>query len=544
MRTILILKTLFLTLILTALGTTAQAVDMTGTWTGDETCKCFNDVVGKSTEKYTDEVIRVSQDGTDLNIEAYGELFNGNVINDPKRDRKGEASLISCNADPADNASFGELGRAKVWAKSNGGGKMVIDSLWNSQENELCHCRARFRRVDTVDPEISDCSEARASRIDSWHDAMLGMPPDSDGCHEVTHPSMEWEEVGCDEAKILDSASGRRVTDAAHRSPSTRSVGFEKDFVVKNAGGYFTQVTGSFENVIGVTSITDHAGTNESPDKWTLQLNTNVFDTPKCEGLGFCFGWQQAIYAHQGQESQGELFILSWLIAVISEENGRTCPPGWKASATGHFLDDGCYRSSPVKSVPAVAVSELEHVHLTKVSGLKGEFVILRVDDTLHANAAPAEFQVDDEMLGLYKNWKSAEFNVFGNDFTWSEAVFSDNSSINVTLTVDSYEGGHITCERGGVNDASNNLTLRGECSQVAHSTTPTYHFTQDNFPREVVEYSGSCSVPSTPCNFMTTECRAYMKCRCKADELPLILGTGQYRNDYSNLCKYAVNWD
>ena len=542
MQAILMLRTLVLTLILMGLGATAQAVDMTGTWTGNETCRCFNDVVGKFTEQYNHEVMKIAQDGTDLNIEAYGELFNGNVIDDPKREYKGEASLIACNTDPADNMSFGELGRAKVSARANGRGKMVIDSLWNPQENELCECRARFRRVDTADPEISDCSEARASRIDSWHDVMLDMPPDSDGCHQVTHPSMEWEEVGCDEAKIGNPAYGRRVTDAAPRSQSARNVGFEKDFVVKVEGGYFLGVTGSFENVIGVTSITDHAGTNQSPDKWTLQLNSGAQDSPNCEEYGddFCFGWQQVIYANQGQGSQGELFILSWMV----EETPENCPSGWKPSPPGHWVGGGCYRSSPVSSVPAVAVSELEHVHLTRVSTASAQFGFLRVDDTIHVNAAPAVSETYDEIPGAHKHWKRAEFNIFGNDFTWSEAVFNDNSSINVALTVDGHVGGNITCERGGMNDASNSLTLRGECSQVPHSTPPTYHFTQDNLPVEVVEYSGSCAVPSKPCNTMTTACRAYMKCRCKAEEVPLILGSGQYRNDYSNLCKYAVDWD
>jgi len=85
---ILMLKTLVLILILTALGTTAQAVDMTGTWIGNETCRCFNDVVGKVTEQYSDEVMKIAQEGTDLNIEAYGELFNGNVIASDPWERK------------------------------------------------------------------------------------------------------------------------------------------------------------------------------------------------------------------------------------------------------------------------------------------------------------------------------------------------------------------------------------------------------------------------------------------------------------------------
>ena len=471
MRTILMLRTLVLSLILTGLGTTAQAVDMTGTWTGKETCTCFNDVAGKSTEHYSDEVMKIAQDGTDLNIEAYGELFNGNVINDPKREHKGEASVIACNTDPADNASFGELGRAKVSAKANGRGKMVINSLWTPQENELCQCRARFRRVDLEDPEIGDCSEAQESRVDAWHRAMIDMPPDTHGCHELIHPSMEWEEVGCDEAKIGNSAYGRGVTDVAPRAQSARLVGVANDYLVRVKDGYFTQVTGSFENVIGVTSITDHAlhqqpGTNPSPDKWTLQLNTNLFHSPKCpEGNGWCLAQQQTIYANQGQGSQGALFIRYWLFGYDAS-GGTSCPSGWTSSG------GSCFRNSSVKSVAAVPVSDLEHVHLSGVSGPTSDHAIMRIDDTLHVHAAPAELQPLDEILGLNQRWTDAEFNIFGHG-SGSNAVFNANSSLNVTLTVDGHTGGHITCERYGSSNETNSLSLPGECAQVPHSTPP-----------------------------------------------------------------------
>ncbi len=54
----------------------------------------------------------------DLNIQAYGELFNGNVIDHPRRDSKGEASLIACHTDPMDNASFGRSGVPKCGQKT------------------------------------------------------------------------------------------------------------------------------------------------------------------------------------------------------------------------------------------------------------------------------------------------------------------------------------------------------------------------------------------------------------------------------------------
>ena len=75
--------TFLVALMIVALGTTAGAVDITGTWEGKETCKCFNNVDGKFTRKLKDEVMGITQSGTDLNIFIFDELFNGNVINDP-----------------------------------------------------------------------------------------------------------------------------------------------------------------------------------------------------------------------------------------------------------------------------------------------------------------------------------------------------------------------------------------------------------------------------------------------------------------------------
>jgi hypothetical protein len=145
-------------LIIVTLGTSAWAVDITGTWSGKEGCKCFNDVDGKVTERFKNEDMRISQNGTDLNILVFGELFNGNVINHPQKDNKGEAAFIACNTDPNNNASFGEIGRAKLSTKSNGNGKFKVESLWNSSKTQICTCKWNFKRTDTQDPSIADCS--------------------------------------------------------------------------------------------------------------------------------------------------------------------------------------------------------------------------------------------------------------------------------------------------------------------------------------------------------------------------------------------------
>jgi len=145
-------------LFIIATGTTASAVDITGTWSGKEKCKCFNSVDGKVTERFKDEEMRITQSGTDLNILAFEELFNGNVINHPQKDKRGEAAFVACNTNPNDNGSFGEIGRAKLSTQNNGNGKFEAESLWNSSQTEICKCKWHFKRTDTEDPSIADCA--------------------------------------------------------------------------------------------------------------------------------------------------------------------------------------------------------------------------------------------------------------------------------------------------------------------------------------------------------------------------------------------------
>ena len=154
--------------------------------------------------------MKVTQDGTDLNIEAYGELFNGNVIDHPRSSSKGEASLIACNTDPTDNASFGEIGRAKVWAKDGGRGRMIVESLWNAGEDEICTCKGNFRRTATTDPEVDDCSGANDD-VDDWHKFMLGVDPPDSGCYTAEYTespwTVEWTEEVCGETSSKRSLS-------------------------------------------------------------------------------------------------------------------------------------------------------------------------------------------------------------------------------------------------------------------------------------------------------------------------------------------------
>lgn len=473
-------RALLLTLVMVVIGTTAEAVDMTGTWVGRERCACFDPVDGKSTERYRDEVMEITQDGTDLNILFFDELYNGNVIDHPSRSSKGEASLIACSTDPTDNARFGEIGRAKVWAKDGGRGKMSIESLWNAQEAQICTCTSRLRRTDPADPEIGDCSDENA--VDAWHAAMLDVSEPPSGCYEAVYPSMEWLSVPCgDDAEADPALPGGRRNSARGYIGQTHDYVLTGDTAADGTVSGFLAVTGSFENIQGVTSITDSVHQTEGGlNYFTLQLNSGRFETAKCEGEGRptnCEGWQQFVYRANGTHP-GKLFIQYWLIHY-NVEGDRTCPEHW----TPYSYD--CYKNSANTLVPAVTASQLGDLHLSGITTLTHDHAYLRVGDHIYKTKDGATDHVDDNLLGLSAAWTGAEFNVFGYG-GGSKARFNSESSYDVLLTVGYPHGGSYSCEPLTYVSTleTNNLTLDDAvdgCHQKRAVTPPTWVFSQGN---------------------------------------------------------------
>ena len=139
------------------IGTIAEAVDITGTWVGNETCICFNNTDGKVTENFRNEEMLITQNGTDLNIMVFGDLFNGNVIHHPTKDDRGVAAFIACRTDPNDNDSFGEIGLAELGLQGNRAAEFKVESLWNASQTEICKCKWNFKRTDTGDPSVGTC---------------------------------------------------------------------------------------------------------------------------------------------------------------------------------------------------------------------------------------------------------------------------------------------------------------------------------------------------------------------------------------------------
>ena len=76
-------------------------------------------------------------------------------------------------------------------------------------------------------------------------------------------------------------------------------------YLVDLANGSFTSATGGLPEIDNVTSVSDTPATTVG---FTLQLNTNTFSTPLCNGISGC-GWVQFVY-----DSGGGVNIQAWLI--------------------------------------------------------------------------------------------------------------------------------------------------------------------------------------------------------------------------------------
>ena len=496
------LRTLMWILIMLVLGATAGAVDMTGTWAGRERCACFNPTQGNFTERYKDEVMEITQDGTDLNILFFDELFNGNVIDHPGRSSRGEASLIACETDATDNTRFGEIARAKVWAKDGGRGKLTINSLWNAHETQICTCTSRLRRTDSADPEIGDCASAKDT-VDAWHARMLDAPPTTPGCHEVEHPETDWQAVSCgDAAKTGPLLPARALADGASGRAARKVGGYTPGYMLLPGKhlqpaqwSHLFKVTGSFETNNTVTSIADPHTPLSTPQNggeniFTLQLNTSRFSSPACPAYELapsCQGWQQFVYEARGS-GKGNLWIQYWLVDYNSDK--VTCPPSvqfadgtsgdWRPVPHSYHC---VFNSHGWLNVDPVTASQLGDLHLTGIATPTEDHIILRVGNKLHHHSplSVTEVHPSDTILGLEANWSGVEFNVVG-DGNGTEAVFNPGASVDVMVSLDFQAGGQFQCTKHTTTAESNDLTLAtpNQCTKLRNKTPMTYTFTQE----------------------------------------------------------------
>ncbi len=289
---------------------------------------------------------------------------------------------------------------------------------------------------------------------DAWYVAMLDTPKPGPGCWKAEHPNMEWMEVECTE-RPPEPFLPKGHPEA--EEPAPEEVGDGTDYSAQVSGS-LSSVSGSFVNLDNVTS--EYNSGSNTPNEFSLQLNTSFWTgSPACSGDN-CQAWQQFVYSSNGSGG-GAIFIQYWLINYSG-----SCPSGWSASG------GSCFTNSSQHSVPAQTIASLGNITLTGSATANGnDDFSLNVDGTIYSVQPP------DSKLDLAGNWTIAEFNIFGNG-NGSSAVFNDGASMTVNLTVRDGTTSAPSCVVKGYTGETNNLNLVATPA-ISTQTYPTVQFNQ-----------------------------------------------------------------
>ncbi len=282
----------------------------------------------------------------------------------------------------------------------------------------------------------------------AWRETIAHTPTPTEGCFAAAYPATTWHKVAC------KTAPAKPYLPARGRRGYTVGNGNDYSAVV---GSIITSAVGSFPTVTGLKSETGYGG---QANTYSLQLNSEFFNTAVCNGgstASSCQGWEQFVYSN----SSGA-FMQYWLINY-----GSSCPSGgWMA------YEGSCYRNSAEVSVPAQAATQLGNLKISASAVVNGT-------DTLVMTTASEAYTTTgkDSVVQLGKSWNAAEYNVVG-DGGGSAAKFNSGTSITVQIALKDGATAAPNCESDdGTTGETNNLTL-GSCS-VASGSTPTVKFTE-----------------------------------------------------------------
>jgi hypothetical protein len=319
----------------------------------------------------------------------------------------------------------------------------------------------------------ADVLREEGVRRNAWNSTMSRTPLPKKGCFNAKYPNTGWHEVPCGKAP---------------RRPYT--VGIDTDWMA-SAANLISSATGSFDSVTGVGSET---GTTTGdgcanpvpnvPNVFSLQLNTDRFDTTVCKNAdnppgsqppkgaaipGDCQGWQQFVYS----SSSNIVYVQYWLLNYGPPNGPTTCPAGqWNGTKT---RPRDCYLNSSTTPVPPQTIANLAQMSLTARANSAADTVTLSVR-TGDVPSLSANNQ--DSALNLAGNWKAAEFNIFG-DGCDSDATFDAEPTLVVRTQVDAGARIAPTCAEGSFTAETNNLNLVGTPAVVPTSPSPAIVFTE-----------------------------------------------------------------
>ncbi|WP_157288576.1 hypothetical protein [Uliginosibacterium gangwonense] len=310
-------------------------------------------------------------------------------------------------------------------------------------------------------PEAAQAVTPKQSEV--WRRAIIKTKPQG-GCHRAMYPKLEWEPISC--------VTPPNRPYPPRKGPRGQTVGNGVDYSA-NTTGATTQAEGSFVNITGVTSeSTVQPGGASSPNNFSLQLNTQFFQTQTCSGAsnpGNCLGWEQFVVSNDpaGGTNGSFVFIQYWLINY-----NATCPAGWWS------YGGDCYTNS-TNSVPytGVAIAQLGQMTVIGSAGNNSGAM-----DSIGLSIAGVVYSTNGNNYfpDLGQKWNLSEFNIVG-DCCGSSAVFNAGSTITVQTAVNYGSAAAPSCSLQGFTGETNSLTLSGTPSAVPNQNWPSITFTQTN---------------------------------------------------------------
>ena len=274
--------------------------------------------------------------------------------------------------------------------------------------------------------------------LKDWSSGMRQVPLPKQGCFTSSYPNTTWQEVPCTTAPARPYLPVR-----GPRSQGQQTAGANNDALAA-VGSHISTTVGSFDSVTGVTSETGTDPNNNQPDTpniFSLQLNSNFFSTSTCSGAtnpANCLGWEQFVYS----STDAVAYIQYWLV-----DYGSTCPANWTS-----FQGD-CYTNSNAVSTSTVTIANLINLSVVAEATASTDMMIFSNGSTLYA------LQASDSVVNLAQGWQQSEFNIFG-DGNGTEANFNNGSALVVRISVDYGSPSAPSCVNGGTTAETNNLSF------------------------------------------------------------------------------------
>lgn len=142
-----------------ALAQPAAAFDLTGTWTGKQSCK--GSAVGEKISFSFPSELLITQNGTDLNIHVVSDsgtdIYQSVGIDDLVKPENGAVYFVHCGTTdiPETGDEFDENGRASVKTKeASGTGSFKGTSTFFNIEPVVASCKWSYKRTSTTDPAV------------------------------------------------------------------------------------------------------------------------------------------------------------------------------------------------------------------------------------------------------------------------------------------------------------------------------------------------------------------------------------------------------